>query len=281
VAERNPDTPWRQGHLLGNDAIEVLGLHSAVAPDQTLVIVASHDCDLAQAPKGEPVVEVIVGRLILVTDKDGNCTNAKNARKLHVEFAGAAVFWAEFEATAKLSIEKCSLNDFVPRPGADLSPENQAIFQMWLASRYRRSAFPDEFERRLTSKEFKLHEKIAKAVKPHGELIAGVFFDVDGGGEVTRDGPDDTYTLDITILHLADPDFDAAEKAADTAAKAIEEAFKAKLFNPTKTWQHIELRSCDPLSESVLTYQRFKQLKRWRLEHISLAAEPQQPLLAE
>ena len=279
MAEWNRDTPWRQGHLLGNDAIEALRLHHAVAPDQTLVIVASHDCDLAQAPEGEPVVEVVVGRL--VTEKDGNCTHAKNARKLHVEFAGAAVFSAEFEATAKLSIEKRALNDFVPRPEAHLSPEDHAIFQMWLASRYRRSAFPDEFERRLTSKEFKLHEKIAKAVKPHGELIAGVFFDVDEGAEVTRDGPDDTYTLDITILHSADPDFDAAEKAADTAAKAIEKAFKDKLFDPTKTWQHIELRSCDPVSESVLTYQQFKQLKRWRLEHISLAAEPQQPVLAE
>ena len=272
------DTPWRQGHLLGNDAIEALGLPSAVAPSQTLVIVASHDCDLAQAPEGEPVVEVIVGRLM--TDTDGNCTHAKNARKLHVEFAGATAFWAEFEATAKLPIEKHALNDFVPRPAAHLSPENQTIFQMWLASRYRRSAFPDEFERRLV-KELKLHEKIAKAVKPHGELITGVFFDVDEGAEVTRDGPDDTYTLDITILHAAVPDFDAAEKAANTAAKAIEKAFKDKLFDPTKIWQHIELRSCDPVSESVLTYQQFKQLKRWRLEHISLAAEPQQPVLAE
>ncbi len=278
MAEWNRDTPWRQGHLLGNDAIEALRLHHAVPPDQTLVIVASHDCDLAQAPEGEPVVEVVVGRL--VTEKDGNCTHAKNARKLHVEFAGAAVFWAEFEATAKLSIDKRALNDFVPRPEARLSPENHAIFQMWLASRYRRSAFPDEFERRLI-KELKLHEKIAKAVKPHGELIAGVFFDVDEGAEVTRDGPDDIYTLDITILHTADPDFGAGERAADTAAKAIETAFKDKLFDPTKTWQHIELRSCDRVSESVLTYQQFRQLKRWRLEHVSLAAEPQHPVLAE
>jgi hypothetical protein len=277
--EWNRETPWRQGHVLGNDAIEALGLHHAVAPDQTFVIVASHDCDLAQTSEVEPIVEIVVGRL--VTDKDGNCTHAKNARKLHVEFAGAAVFWAEFEATAKLSIEKHALNDFVPRPEAHLSAENHSIFQMWLASRYRRSAFPDEFERRLTSKEFKLHEKIAKAVKPHGELIAGVFFDVDEGAEVTRDGPGDTYTLDITILHSAEPGFDEAEKAANTAAKAIEKAFKDKLFDPNKTWQHIELRSCDPVSESVLTYQQFKQLKRWRLEHISLAAEPQQPVLAE
>jgi hypothetical protein len=104
---------------------------------------------------------------------------------------------------------------------------------------------------------------------------------VDRGIEVTRAGPDDTYALDITILHRAEPDFDAAVKAADVAAKAIEQAFKDKLFAPTKTWQHIELRSCEPLSESVLTYEVFKQLKRWRLDHISLAADPQQPVSAE
>lgn len=277
MVEWNRDTPWRQGHLLGNDAIEALGLHYAVMPDKTVVIVATHDCDLAQSPEWEPHIEVVVGCL---TDKDGNCTHAKNARKLHVEFTGDSAFWGEFEATAKVAIDKIALNQFTPRLDAHFTPENHAIFQMWLASRYRRSAFADEFERRLT-KETKLAEKIAKAVKPYGELITGVFFDVDEGEEVTREGPDDTYTLDIIILHVADPDFDAAEKAAQAAAKAIEKVFKEKLFDPARKWQHIELRSCEPLSESVLTYQMFKQLKRWRLEHISLAADPQQPVLAE
>ena len=277
MAEWNRDTPWRQGHLLDVDAMHALGLRHPVAPDHTLVVVASHDCDLAQAPDAEPRVEVVVGRL--VPDKDGNCTHAKNARKLHIEFAGDAVVWAEFEATAKVSVDKLALNGFVPRANARLLPESQAIFQMWLASRYRRSAFPDEFERRLIGS--RLQEKIARAVKPHGSLIAGVFFDVDAGADGTRDGADDTYVLDILILHAADPDFDAAERAAETAANAIEKAFTEKLFAPTKAWQQIELRSCEPVSESVLTYQQFKQLKRWRLEHISLGAEPQQPVLAE
>ncbi len=161
-----------------------------------------------------------------------------------------------------------------------LSAENHSAFQYWLASRYRRSAFPDEFERRL-SKESKLAEKIARAVRPHGALISGVFFDVDQGDEIDRQGPDDTYTLDITILHSAEPDFVAAATAAQQAADAISKAFKDKLFTPTKTWQQIELRFCEPVSESVLTYQVFKQLKRWRLEHLSLASDPQQDVLAE
>jgi len=278
VAEWNRDTPWRQGHLLNSDAIDALRLRHPVAPDHTIVIVASHDCDLAQTPEGEPGIEVVVGHLLV--DKDGNCTHAKNARKLQVEFSGAAAFWVEFEAPAKVQIDKRALNAYAPRLEAQLSSESLAIFQMWLASRYRRSAFSDEFERRLTKKT-KLAEKIANAVRPHGALISGLFFDVDEGVELTRDGPGDTYTLDITILHAVEPDFAAAESAAETAAKAIEKAFKEKLFDPTKSWQQIELRSCEPVSESVLTYHQFKQLKRWRLEHISLAAEPQQPVLPE
>lgn len=277
MAEWNRDTPWRQGHLLGVDAIDALRLRHALHPEQTVVAVATHDCDLAQDPEWEPRIEVVVGCL---ADKDGNCTHAKNARRLHVEFAGDAAFWAEFDAVTKVSIDKLALSQYEPRANASLTPENRSIFQMWLASRYRRSAFADEFERRLT-KETKLAEKIAKAVKPFGELIVGVFFDVDGGEEVTRDGPDDTYTLDIIILHAADPDFMAAEASAQKAAAAIKKAFTEKLFDPRMQWQHIELHSCEVISESVLSYREFKQLKRWRLEHISLAADPQQPVLAE
>lgn len=276
--EWNRDTPWRQGHLLCQATIEALKLHTK-AHEQTLAMVVSHDCDLAQTPDREPFIEIVLGHL--VAEGEGNYTHAKNLRKLHVEFSGAAECWVEFDAITKISIDKLALNDVTPRTDAYLSPENQTILQMWLASRYRRSAFPNEFERRLTLKGVKLHEKITKAVKPHGALIAGIFFDVDEGVENARRGPDDLYILDITVLHTADPDFDAAEKAALKVAQEIEAAFKDKLFNPTNTWQHIELRFCEAISESVLTYQQFKQLKRWQLEHISLAAEPQQAVLAQ
>lgn len=277
MKEWDRNTPWRQGKLLDSAAVAACLEPCGVSiSDETIVVVATHDCDLAQDPNVEPYVEVFVGRLL--ERSDGNCTHSKNARKLHIEFSGQTSFWGEFEATAKYAVDKWELNKFLPREDSLLTTDNYAIFQMWLASRYRRSAFPDEFERRLVSKEFKLHEKISKAVKPHGDFISGVFFDVDGGEERTRAGPDDTYVLDIIILHAADPDFMAAEKASNEAAQAIERAFKDKLFAPKNMWQHIELRFCDAISESVLTYQNFKRLKRWRLDYISLAAEPQQPI---
>ncbi|MDX8378931.1 MAG: hypothetical protein R8K48_02635 [Gallionella sp.] len=108
-----------------------------------------------------------------------------------------------------------------------------------------------------------------------------MFFDVDDGNEVTRYGSEDTYKLDILILHAANDDFLVAENAAQKAATAIKAEFQIKLYKPFDGWRSIELSSCDAVSESVLSYQQFKVLKRWRLDHISLAADPQQPVCTE
>lgn len=277
MAEWRRNTPWRQGHLLTAAAAESLGLRHQTDAGQTLVVVATHDCDLAQEPAVEPVVEVIVGRII--TKLDGNSTHAKTPRRLHIAFDGDLPCMAELEATSKVGINKDVLAGFMPRSETWLSPSNCSTFQFWLASRYRRSAFADEFERRLG--ETKLAEKILKALKPRGSLISGIFFDVDDGVELKRVGPDDAYTLDIYILYPVEPDAYAAETAANEVAGVIKAAFADKLFKPTRTWQHIELRSCEVVAESVLTYQQFRQLKRWRLDYISLAGDPQQPMLAE
>lgn len=163
MAEWTRTTPWRQGHLLTKEAIKAIGLSHPQFPDNTLVIVASHDCDITQTPDREPQVEVVVGRRISTVD--GNNTNAKSPRTLHIEFQGAESTLGEFVITDKKSVPKEVLGAFEPATDAKLAPPGLRIFQRWLASRYLRSAFPDEFERRL--KESGLADKIAKAVKPH------------------------------------------------------------------------------------------------------------------
>jgi len=281
MAEWQRDTTWRQGRLLTPEAVQALGLLHPTHPAETLVIVASHDCDIAQSIASEPRVELLVGRRLNTLDLDGNFTHAKAARTLHIGFAGDAPVLAEFVATAKYSIGKELLGDFQPAEFSRLSPAGQATFQRWLAARYHRSAFPDEFERRLV-RETKLAERIAKAVKPHGELITAVLFDVDEGVDLVRNGPHDVYLLDITLLHATEPDFAQAEAAANTAKRVIQSDFERKLFDAqTGQWQSIELRYLDVMSEEALTYRQFTLLKRWRLDHLSLGAEPQQPLLAE
>lgn len=274
MTEWQRNSPWRQGHLLDSDVATSLGFLHPDEPDRTLVFVISQDCDIAQDPSVEPKIEIVIGRMIGDEVEKGNNTNAKNARKLCISFEQeGAVIWGEFLATAKTAIDKLTLNQFTPRAGIHLTYENLTTLQTWLASRYRRSAFADEFERRL--KGAGVDKKISRIAKPHGELILGVLFDVDEGKEIEHDGSDDPYMLDIMILHRADPDFDKAEAAAKDAAKKIKEAFEAK-FLSNHQWCGIELRFCEPISESVATYQMVRQYKKWNLDSLSLAAAPQQ-----
>jgi hypothetical protein len=270
-------TPWRQGKLIAAEDSAKLNLCSKEECARTLVIVASHDCDLTQPQEIEPNVEVIVGKL--TTDIDGNFSHAKNPRRIQLAFDGEKPATGEFEAIRKSTVSKSELGEFKPRQNLILSPENANTFQLWLASRYRRSAFPDEFEEKL--KEAKIIDKISKAVKPHADDISGLFFDVDAGREIVHINADDTYQLGVYILYPTEHTPEKSLAAAIDVKAKIMLAFEDALYKPHEKWQHVELCYCDVVSEEVLTYAQFKQLKRWRLDHMSLVATPQLPTVAE
>lgn len=54
MPEWTRNTLWRQGHLLTDEAITALGLGHPKYPSDTVVIVATHNCDLVQLPDREP-----------------------------------------------------------------------------------------------------------------------------------------------------------------------------------------------------------------------------------
>jgi hypothetical protein len=83
-AEWTRETPWRQGHVLCQDACSKLGLKHPEHPDDTCVVVIGHDCDLANAVlEAEPWVDVIVGRISEAFN--GNFALGKAPRTLHLE----------------------------------------------------------------------------------------------------------------------------------------------------------------------------------------------------
>lgn len=279
MAERSRETPWRQGHFLNSDSIDKLDLRSKEHPENTVVIMASHDCDLPQSPALEPFFEVIVGRFI--ENMDGSSTNTKSPRKLHIEIeTPAGKKPAEFIAAHKISTPKDELPRISHTPDFALDDDSLCIFKRWLGIRYSRGSFAGEFESRLKTNPNKLHVKIEQATKKHGDLISAVFFDVDEGKEVARTVLSDIYTLDITILYSTKRDPITAEAAAKTACDEIITAFEDKLYDKTnKTWESIELRHCEPISDEVLSYKQSTLWKQWRFEHISFAQEPPHPIV--
>lgn len=272
------DTPWRQGLVLPDDAAKALQLLGDAA-DGKVAIVVSHDCDLAQDPSVEPVVEIIVGRWIQTAD--GNFTYAKNARRLHLTFSGGTQpHTADLIASRKTSVLKVKFAEYEPVEAVRLSSLERTILQRWLAARYRRSAFPDEFDTRL--ERTGVRDRLGKILKPAGALIAAIYFDIDQGEDISRVGSDDPYTLAIYLLFSTETDPEAAEQAAEAAKLAINKAFRDKCFSKTSgKWNDIELIGCDAISDQAMTVQQAESFKRWSADHISLRAEPPQVMLRD
>jgi len=276
MAEWSRETSWRQGYVLADGTVDKFGLRDAQSPEKTVVVVVSHDCDLAASPDKEPDIEMIIGRLI--EKSDGNFTHAKTPRVLHVEFtAPDGPKLVELAATKKVRIAKSEFIDHEPRQEFHLDPPGQSILQRWLGARYRRAAFPDMFEDRLNKSG--ASARLSKILKPVGKHICAIFFDIDDGKEVRRTEPDDTYGLAIILLYPSQPNGQESEAAAVKVKEQIETLFKELFFNEGKTWKEIELLECIVMSDDALTYAQSTLLKQWRLEHLSLREDPEDPML--
>lgn len=270
------DTTWRQGHVLTTESARALGLTLGDSADNSVVVVISHDCDIACDSAVEPQVEVIVGQQVT---RIGGDAHAKTARRLHLAFdANGTDLPVELHATRKAKLPKDALLQHKPRDDLRLPPANLLTLQTWLAARYHRAAFADEFEARLKAKPARLDRKIVKAMDVAGEHVLAVLFDVDDGEEANRQVPEDTYRLRIVILYDSQKDEPAAYAEARKAASYIEDAFEAALFQDGE-WRDIQLLSCDAVSDEAMTVAQSHRFKRWRLDYMSLEDEPQQAML--
>jgi hypothetical protein len=271
MAAWDRDTPWRQGNALTNESSVALGVVRAENAGSAIAVVISHDCDLAQSPETEPSVEIIVAKRIDAAN--GNFTHAKNSRRLHVAYTvdGTTTYF-DMQAQGKREIKKDDLVEYEPSPTIVIKPKDRSILQRWLAARYRRAAFPEEFERRLN--DTGVSKRIAKILEPLGRHLVAVFFDVDDGEERERKGAEDLYALRIDLLYSTENDPAAALEAAEKAAATIAAAFRDRCLDPGAGWKWIELVGCEPISDEAMTYAMSTQLKRWNMDYLSLRADP-------
>lgn len=278
MANQARGTPWRQGALLHQNAVEALGLCLPQGdPAGIAAVVISHDCDLVQPAKVEPKVEIIPG--CRIARPDGNYTHGKNPRRLHLPVAsGATATWVELDARRKRDLEKQDLASHQPDASYSLAPHAKSILQRWLAARYRRAALPDEFNDRLSRTG--LAARLARIMDKSGALISAVFFDLDNGEELVRTDADDPYGLVVYLLYSTRADPDAAAEAAEGAKVQIEQAFRQACYDADRgRWQQIELLDCLPVSDQVLTVAQSEMLKRWNADYISLRADPPQKII--
>lgn len=261
------DTAWEQGCVLGSSSAVKLGLLAPDAKD-AIAILISHDCDVLETASVEPICEILTGHKIATVD--GHYTNGKSPRRLHLTFSGGTTsIAAEFLATDKKTVKKELLLAEAPQLDVKLTEDEHFTLQSWLSSRYHRSIFPDEFDRRLKERPAEIHKKIANAIKGTGTDILAVLFDLDSGKIIVHEGPDDPYSLSVYLVYNVSEDPAKAVVVATRAASQIKGLFRQYYFKDRK-WRNIELRECMAVSADAISLYQLRATKPWHFDYLEI-----------
>jgi len=219
--------------------------------------VISHDCDLARGLAKEPWVEVIIVQPI--TGKVlGDQTRMKNPRAL--DFNGrldGAPVTCRALAADRILLPKAVFAGHTPAGFLDTDPPG--LLASWIARRYIREAFPNEFEKRW--------RPARKAIRDHlqetGTHLDAIFLSLDG----RELGPDETYVVIARGSMLSE---DHADPAKRTLAQQALDGAMARLTQ----CDGIDVEEAILLSEADLSLDDIRLLKRWdSLDDISFSED--------
>ena len=177
----------------------------------------------------------------------------------------------ELSATDKYKVSKQDVLSQSPRPNIRLTQDEHFDLQLWLAGRYHRTIFPDDFDRRLKAKPVEMHRKIANLIKGTGTDLIAVLFEIDAGREMEHKGDDDPYVLEILVVHAVSEDFHRAHETANRVSSQIRGLFRQHFQKDGKPYS-VELRECLPVSAEALSLERFRSLKPWNYSYAEIVA---------
>ena len=271
----NRDTAWKQFSILSRDNLEKLGCKSSLQ-DNSIGIVVSHSCDIANSSEVEPYIEVVIGTL-LTDSSNGSFTHGKNNRKLHLTLDHNSKGYQTLELiiTTKFYIAKESILelDIQPDDCIGLKSNTYRTILRWLTIRYDRAAFPDSFNA-LMGKKYKLHDKIKKILtKESTDEIRGLLLKYK---ESEKSANVFHYDLAILVLYDTSKDPTAAEKIAKIVCSKITEKFEAIPVHTQvdDNQDSIHLKYAIAIADSSLTYQQYETLIRWEPgDDLSMAEE--------
>jgi hypothetical protein len=152
---------WTQGSvLLVDEHLTPVDLRQG---DRYMVI--SHPCEVASPSfERDPFVEILQ-----VADQDaidGNLTFGKNPRRLQLVVDSKVL---EISFAQRVTIDRKVLADRVP--DQTVAEDDRRVLAAWLASRYARPAFADEFNRRLLP----ATRRLEKILKTAGSRISAIY----------------------------------------------------------------------------------------------------------
>lgn len=251
VGERLRELGWRQGVILpAAHLLETLPDGSAVSGEHHLLVV-SQSCDLVHHDlEKEPHAVFLLLRSHDVTSAE--FAHGRNPRVLH--FTGPDGKCFEAIAWHQITISRKRLLEPLPEGTTKLFGSDLRVVTGWLAKRFTRIAFPDDFNDALRFQEGAIRKMMKKRHHLFSEILLRVepFEDLEAG---------ETYKLICYLLMPPEIHDNPRElAAARLVAAKLEEVFEKS---------GIEVLACSPVSEVDLSYAEIKELVRWDYDHLT------------
>lgn len=252
---------WQQGSVLPDElAGEVRASAGPETTNPPIFVVLSQDCDLVHPSyEIEPNVELIVGRL--VDAADNNLRHGRNPRRLHLDVkSGTGSTVVAFSIHERLLVSRAVLENHSPHASVRLRAEDRRLLCEWVAKRYVRAAFPDEFNERARA----ACKKIEKELKRDGEHVTGLFLMIDPDRELAAD-VEYRAILRVTARRETLTDI-ATEQRLVRVANTIATALG--------TCKGILVEDHQLVSEGEFTLEDLRFFKRWDWDYRSHSGEP-------
>ena len=238
---------WRQGSILSSQL--VLELQEAdILPSFSCngtFVVVSHDCDITNHSfENEPNAEVIFGEKIESSDrKDGNKRWGKNSRMLQIDRDDEKL---EFSANKRYVFPRMYLAKH--KPAAAFETERSQELVCWIALRYNRRAFADEFNDRIKPGARKLRGKL----KSKGDVISGMYL------VVSDEELDSSEEYEVIFwASMREQDFENPDKRKK-AMKLL-----GTIESEIDGCEGISIEEAELKSESEISISDIRLMKRW------------------
>jgi len=185
--------------------------------------------------------------------EDQNFFHGKHPRRLQLRIQHvAAQGLYEIKITERLEVPRRYLSETDEQPDYALDGRDLPAFRRWLGRRYNRSAMPTEFNERCRPAQ----QLIADRLKKRGELITGIFLQIDPPDEEL--GPDAKYKV---FAHLTVAPETAADGKLFDRALLARNAFEAGFAK----CEGIEFIDAQIVSEADFSIYDLRRCTRWDL----------------
>lgn len=168
---------WRQGSVLVVEPASELAARLEV--QAAFAVVVSQDCDVVASEAVEPKVELIPAARS--EERDPALLHGRNPRRLMLPLA-RGVGYLELDIRQRSAVHKHLLCEYAPDREYTVAPQDVSQLARWAAERYKRAAFPDQFNERLK----KRGSQLDRLTKRAGKQVVAIFIAIEPNDELPQ-----------------------------------------------------------------------------------------------